>query len=123
MKLFRNDACYIEFEDLFNIDTPIKNDKCHYDNDELVIVKEPKDIEILKNNKKIIDYDLVRELTEEELSNMIKKLGDGIDDIPIEETKSIIQIINKLIDYKTRRVEIDSIFEKYYGNQKVLKKQ
>jgi len=122
MKLFRNNICYIEFEDLYKVDIPLITDKDKYSSGELVIINDHEQIKYLRDNDSILNYDTISNLSKEELELIIKRMSEELYDLPKAEFNKKLNIINNMIDYITNKEEIDNIFKSYHETQKVLKK-
>lgn len=131
MKIFRDNVCYVEFEDLtrYGLPSVVFNEVSHFKK-EIEEFRNPDAIKWLKECEYIVDYDYISSLSLEELDNKIAELfkilenrasyllSFGLYDRKLklqdkEENKKydIVEIIyNCFLDYKNNKQRKDLLF-------------
>ena len=140
MKIFRNDICYVNIEDLLRCELPkyLVFDKVTYEKGDFVIFEDQKSIDYVKNRKDILDYDKVCFLDEIGLNLKIKEVEKILEPFILRWTntpskmrkdlyKDLEYVKNytfyrdayyDLVDYKSNREKIDNKINEII-NQKV----
>ena len=145
MKIFRNNKCYVEFENLAKHGFPstLELDKDKYEKGEYAVISDPEGIEYMKDRIDIIDYDDVKDFTIEELDKKIEKTAYTLEKFALrfletprdkryllfKDKESLYEyylcedIYYPLINYRNKKEEIDEEISMLVDNKTLIKER
>lgn len=137
MKIFRNDICYVNIEDIAKYELPeyLEYDKIVCEQDNYAIFTNDESIKYLKTREDIIDYDDICFLDESGLDQKIKEINNCIRiyteswlntsvkldiskyDDNVKKYIMYRDIYCELIDYKKNKEKIDNRIKNLTGQK------
>jgi len=146
MKVFRNNICYIDLNDLsrLNLSNSHKENKIEIEDMEFAEIQDPKVIDSINKRDDIIDYDDVSCLSLSQLTEKINRIYDCLDIVAVKwirtpnnlksklyndgtfmrEYKKYENLCNGLLQYYNKKDAIDNAISRLTKEQekKLIKK-
>lgn len=117
MKIVRDNICYVDFSSLVNrglakyMDS---DEKESHSLDDIITITNHKGIKVIKDRDDILDYDEVKDLTDEELNSKVKKVEDDLEPFVTKWLKAPYGERDKLYKDKEFKAHYDRLIDYYY---------